>query len=414
MADELRSDVPHPTGSQRQLAVDPELLAADDSRLRDFLRHAFRALAPNGTLLVPTRSESERSRVERLGALEGFLLRQVSADGVSLTLRKEGDSNAAALPLVSIVIPSYKPRYFTDALRSAADQTYPNIEIIVSDNCPTDAIEQIVDNFAGAHPVSYFRNARLRYWNVQKCLELSRGKYVKFLLDDDLLAPTCVHAMVRWFEAYSGAVSLVTSRRKRIDEWGNPLPDAGYNWMPDIRDQPWSGRAAGRELLVRGVNFIGELTTMMFPRTLVADNAPFFWSLSGRDYPGLADLAISLVLLARGDLVYLSEVLSCFRIHGEQHLKSAPQSINLDHWLDWFHLVNDGRSLGFLDDDAYANALFKVRKRFLRRKKAFDSAGQQTLAAHVKLIEDEIRGLPGSSRRRLLVEQLRARLRFGR
>ena len=39
-------------------------------------------------------------------------------------------------PLVSVVIPTYnRPSYLKAALKSAVEQTYQNIEIIVSDNC---------------------------------------------------------------------------------------------------------------------------------------------------------------------------------------------------------------------------------------------------------------------------------------
>jgi glycosyltransferase involved in cell wall biosynthesis len=46
-------------------------------------------------------------------------------------------------PLVSIVIPSYKPEFFEQTLRSALGQTYPNIQVLVLDNCPDEGIKNI-------------------------------------------------------------------------------------------------------------------------------------------------------------------------------------------------------------------------------------------------------------------------------
>ncbi|MEL6166686.1 MAG: glycosyltransferase, partial [Cyanobacteria bacterium J06628_3] len=46
------------------------------------------------------------------------------------------EKNPQKQPLVSIIIPTYnRPEYLNLALASAVQQTYQNIEIIVSDNC---------------------------------------------------------------------------------------------------------------------------------------------------------------------------------------------------------------------------------------------------------------------------------------
>ena len=49
-------------------------------------------------------------------------------------------------PLVTIAIPTYNRAdgYLKEAIQSALDQTYPNLEIIVSDNCSIDDTESIV------------------------------------------------------------------------------------------------------------------------------------------------------------------------------------------------------------------------------------------------------------------------------
>jgi len=49
-------------------------------------------------------------------------------------------------PLVTIAIPTYNRAdgYLREALASALNQTYQNIEIIVSDNCSTDNSEAFI------------------------------------------------------------------------------------------------------------------------------------------------------------------------------------------------------------------------------------------------------------------------------
>lgn len=52
-------------------------------------------------------------------------------------------------PLVSIVIPTYnREQYIEDAIKSAINQTYRNIEIIIVDNCSTDSTWDILNRWA--------------------------------------------------------------------------------------------------------------------------------------------------------------------------------------------------------------------------------------------------------------------------
>uniref|UniRef100_UPI000F05DBDA glycosyltransferase family 2 protein n=1 Tax=Pseudomonas viridiflava TaxID=33069 RepID=UPI000F05DBDA len=66
------------------------------------------------------------------------------------------------VPLVSVVIPAFNPRFFRQALQSALDQVYDNLEIIVCDDCRTDEIKATFDELASAPDsrARYVRNAQ--------------------------------------------------------------------------------------------------------------------------------------------------------------------------------------------------------------------------------------------------------------
>ena len=52
-------------------------------------------------------------------------------------------------PLVSAVIPTYNHAHFLgDAINSAIDQTYPNVEILVVDDGSTDNTQEVISKFA--------------------------------------------------------------------------------------------------------------------------------------------------------------------------------------------------------------------------------------------------------------------------
>lgn len=115
-------------------------------------------------------------------------------------------------PLVSILIPTYnREAYIADCIDSALNQTYPNIEVVVVDNCSTDRTFQICLEFQLKDPrVKVFQNSEnigpVRNW--QKCAEKAEGSYVKVLFSDDELLPDCVQALVQKIES-NRSVGLV-------------------------------------------------------------------------------------------------------------------------------------------------------------------------------------------------------------
>jgi glycosyltransferase involved in cell wall biosynthesis len=104
-------------------------------------------------------------------------------------------------PRVTIAIPTYNraTKTLPETLRSALAQTYQHVEVIVSDNCSTDATESVVRSFGGG--VVYIRQSRNLglNGNLNQCIEQANGDYVLLLHDDDLIDPdfveSCVHAV---------------------------------------------------------------------------------------------------------------------------------------------------------------------------------------------------------------------------
>jgi len=227
-----------------------------------------------------------------------------------------------AEPLVSIVMPSYKATYFRQALESALAQTYRNIEVLVTDDCPTDAIAAIVRDYQE-------RDARVRYMRNPKagtdigrsnhclCLEQAKGEFVKFLNDDDVLAPHCVERLLGAFAA-NPDITLATSKRQRIDRNGSFLPDITATQLLVQEDSVIDGLSLGSALLSTQINFVGEPSTVMFRKSEVAEVKPDFMSVDGQEISWASDVAIYINLALKGSTAYLTEALSFFRIHEEQ------------------------------------------------------------------------------------------------
>lgn len=256
-------------------------------------------------------------------------------------------------PLVSILIPTYnRPVYFEQALKSALNQTYGNIEIIVSDNSDNKQTQQIVQRYAAGpngSKIRYFKNKTNigPIANQQQCLNLANGTYVNYLMDDDLFHPEKIARMVHYFEKNPG-VTLVTSQRRVIDAKGQPL------YVPPLwtfrklfeRDTVIDGKRVNRMMLENKTNYIGEPTTAMFRKK---DLDEPFGVLNGRQVYFAVDLATWVKLLEIGKCVYITKPLSYLRYHDKQlsQHKMAKEVAKLDEQT----FILYARSRGYKIDD---------------------------------------------------------------
>ncbi len=303
-----------------------------------------------------------------IGRLAGFLIWQKSSVGKSdyeelnnlehredslvVEFVKETPQHSHLLPLVSICIPAYNPRFFRQTLQSALSQTYLNIEVVICDDSKADEIEKIAQSFSDTR-IRFFKNpknigSRDNYFNL---ISKAQGKYIKYLNDDDLLDSSCVKSMVCYLEAYGQQISLVTSKRNRIDEYGNLLPDEPSTASICERDSYFVGIELGNILLTKLINFIGEPTTVMFRKEDFNGFDVFLKHLYRPIKQGIFDVALWLWLLSKGDAIYITKPLSYFRQHSEQEQKNI--GILFFLVISWFYLTKVSREIGFLKENGY-------------------------------------------------------------
>jgi hypothetical protein len=255
-----------------------------------------------------------------------------------------------------------------ETLRAILAQTHPDLEVLVSDDGSTDDTVAVLREAAGDDPrVTILANDNVGIFaNPVRLLRMASSDLVKFVLQDDLLDPACI-------EVLAGAMAdpdvvLAASKRRRIDGHGRPLPDDlatvalldGEGRVPGLR--------AGDHLLETQCNRIGELSTVLFRRSAV--DVDGLWEVPGWKARGNGDVAVYLQLLSTGDLWYTPRELSSFRTHEGQFGSSA--KVVVDCTVDWPHLIEGGRRLGFLADP-------EVERRGLER---WTHTARAVLAAH--------------------------------
>lgn len=217
-------------------------------------------------------------------------------------------------PLVSILIPTHnRPDFFKQALISALQQTYQNLEIIVSDDSTDDRTEQLVKEEVHDPRVHYFHHAGFKMpMNITWLLSHFHGQYFNMLMDDDLIEPTKIETMLRFYQQYP-SVTLVTSYRQRINENRAILPDIPATVK--LADQPtkFKGAVIRQLLLDTSLNRIGEPSTVLMDRKYLSKLLSI-WSV----YHANADIVSWLYLCEQGDVIYLLETLNYFRFHSGQ------------------------------------------------------------------------------------------------
>lgn len=138
--------------------------------------------------------------------------------------------------LVSICIPTYNgEKFLSEALESVKQQTYSNIEVIISDDASKDDTLEICENFKKevSFPVNIYSHTPAgigENWN--NCIEKAKGEYIKFLFQDDVLEPHCIDKQMQYLKKNN--LVAVCSKRSIIDEKG--LSVTSGEWYDKCQD----------------------------------------------------------------------------------------------------------------------------------------------------------------------------------
>lgn len=229
-------------------------------------------------------------------------------------------------PLISVCIPTFNgAQYLKEALSSVLSQTYPNIEIIVSDDGSDDATIDVVNAFKESSHIPVFVHQGEHKgiggnWN--NCVRKSHGEYIKLLMQDDILYPHCIailyEAICKSDDALFAfsARDIIASDEGSFFEWwrrdhedlqrGHDLPIV--NGLLDGQKFLYS-----QSFLETPINKIGEPTVVLFHRSLLNKAGFFNENLS----QGL-DFEYWYRCLKFGNAAFVEQPLAAFRIHKTQ------------------------------------------------------------------------------------------------
>ena len=218
-------------------------------------------------------------------------------------------------PLVTIAIPTHNraDSYLREVLGCALNQTYQNIEIIVSDNCSTDSTEKTVRSFLDSL-LRYYRHDRNigANNNFNFCLSQARGDYFLLLHDDDLIDEDFVQVCMQSAN-YATNIGVIRTGTRVIDSQGSVL-----------RESP--NRAAGLSLEEFFRAWFAHKTSLYLCSTLFNTGALREVGGFGSKHNLFQDGVAVVQLAARLGRADVQDIKASFRWHPEQRTHAVKVS----------------------------------------------------------------------------------------
>lgn len=145
-----------------------------------------------------------------------------------------GDGLGDELPLVSFLLVTYNQElYIREAIKGALSQTYPNLEIIISDDCSCDLtfdiIQQEAEDYHGKHAILINRmprNVGLTA-HLNTVVKLSRSRLLVLAAGDDISLPQRVEKIVERWRSANWSIGSIYSEYTAITENGERLYRGG-------------------------------------------------------------------------------------------------------------------------------------------------------------------------------------------
>jgi glycosyltransferase involved in cell wall biosynthesis len=211
-------------------------------------------------------------------------------------------------PRITLILLAYKQEAFVrDAVEGALAQDYPNLQILISDDCSPDAtfevIKDVVAGYRGPHDVDVMRTTQNLGMSrhLQTQIERAQGELIVFAAGDDVSAPQRTTRLVKAWQECGGGPAVIYSDCRMINLTGEVITSRS----PVMRREPPSFQQACRgDLDVHGAS--SAMTLSLFKCFPPMDANVIH---EDRVIPFRA-------LLLSGKIIYIDEALVDYRFEG--------------------------------------------------------------------------------------------------
>jgi len=246
------------------------------------------------------------------------------------------------IPAVSVCIPTFNGApWIREAIESALAQDFSDLEVVVCDDASSDDTVALVREFHDERVRVVANRDRVgmaRNWN--RSVMASKGAYIKFLMQDDRLAPGCVGRMLEVLRESPVIGMVFCSRDLALDEPDDPASLLFARRFGELHSRlgPLARVNDGRTLFAAmrrdrfRDNMIGEPTAVMVTREALVKLGLFNVQLHQ-----LTDLEMWLRIASSYRVGFIAELLATFRVHGRSASSSNERSGT--GWLDRVWLI---------------------------------------------------------------------------
>ena len=261
-----------PTGGYLELVeLDHSGWLTHDATAGSLLQSVEKLLNDKSAVRAVAASGKPRDHFERLtdrGEVQDRYAELVSA--IQADERARSARVRRPQPVVSVVIPYYRlDSYVEETVRSAVEQTYPALEVLVVNDGSLREADVVLDELADLYPIAVLTQENAGLGSARNFgISQSTGTYVFPLDADDLAAPTYVERCVEVLEERP-EIAYVTSWSRFIDDTGAEIEDVGAGYQPlgicrALESLNVAGSAEAvfrRRIFERGLSYSPELTS---------------------------------------------------------------------------------------------------------------------------------------------------------
>ncbi|GAA0137570.1 hypothetical protein YSY43_44110 [Paenibacillus sp. YSY-4.3] len=229
------------------------------------------------------------------------------------------------LPKISVIIPTYNQEaYLKQAIHSLLDQSYPNLEIVVADDCSTDGTLSMMQQFEKEYRVLYKRNDKNLGPGINSChafYEYADGEYVLFLDHDDYLTDSGYILKAICLLERNKSLSFVFANCTKL------ITKTGETYQTQLSlNEEVNGKYYFMFYETKEYPHITSLLTSVFRRELAVQMKCL------TEETQIKDLFLYLRLMLVGNVGFIPDNVGVYRIHDESF------SYNLTSELDYLSI----------------------------------------------------------------------------
>jgi glycosyltransferase involved in cell wall biosynthesis len=233
------------------------------------------------------------------------------------------------MPKVSVIIPTYnRAELLRSAIESARNQTFKDLEIIVSDDKSTDHTREVVESFKDPR-IKYVLNEGKKGPSATRntAILVSEGEYIAFLDDDDEWLPDKLQRQVELLDYSLSNICGIYSNRLFIDRKSDKI----------LSDDPGTEKHQGNLLYQLMIKSPIHTSTVVIRKSCLDEIGLFDETIS---YMEDRDMWIRLSM--KWDFEYITKPLTKAYVHGFSHLsrnlegQTAGREKLLERYHDFF------------------------------------------------------------------------------